>query len=194
MPDMIRDGKGSGKLAEVNSDNQLITRSINVEQRLKSTINTNYYEVSTGRINFPNDVETGFIYLQNTSTTGKIMVIDRVFYDTWESTGGTNSGVLRYYRNPTITGGTAIVPFNTNYGSTLLAEGVFYRNLTTMTAAANVWWSAVLNENTSAALEEGRIVLPANASHGISIQAPTGNTAFLVSINVAFYYFDPELV
>ena len=38
MPDTIRDGKGRGNLAGVNSDNQLITRATTVEQRLASAI------------------------------------------------------------------------------------------------------------------------------------------------------------
>ena len=121
------------------------------------------------------------------------MIIDRVFWDFWESAGGdTNGGVLKYYRNPTITGGTDITPTNTNFGSVKEAEGTFKKNLASVTGS--VWWTAYVSPLSSVALEEGRIVLPKNASFAISVEAPTGNTSLDHSINVAFYYLDEDLI
>ena len=190
MPDMIRDGRGRGYLAAVNSDQQLITRAVGVEQRLKSTIDQRYYEATTGQVTLLNANETGIIYIQNTGD--EIIVVDHVFYDIWETTGGSNSGILRYYINPTITGGTVITPVNTNFGSRKTLEATTYRSLTTI--AGDVWWTAQILPPLSAALEEGRIVIPTSSTFGISIEAPTGNTSMAVSINVAMYNFDPALV
>lgn len=193
MPETIRDGRGRGTLAAVNIDNQLVTRAVAVEQRLKSAIDLNYFEATTGQITLTDATETGIIYLKNETTDGKVIVIDRSFWDTWTSTGGSGEdGVLRYYKNPTVTGGTTIVPVNTNFVSIREAEGTFKKSLTTMTGTE--WWTGYITDKTSIALEEGRIIVPSGNSFGISIAAPTGNTNMIVSINVAFYYFDTELV
>ena len=190
---MIRDGKGRGFLAAVNSDNQLVTRATDVEQRLASALDDNYFEATTGKVTLANDTETGLIYLKNTNTLGFVIVIDRVFCDTWTSTVGTgNDGTLRYYINPTITGGTTITPTNTDFGSTAAPVGTFSRSLTTISGTA--WWTSYMTDKSSVALEEGRIVIPNGSSFAISVAAPTSNTSMDVSINVAFYYLDASLV
>ena len=190
--EQIRDGKGRAFLAAVNSDNQLTTRATSIEQRLHSAIDYFYYEATTGEITLADENETGIIYLKNLDES-KILVIDRVFYDLWTSTGGSGGdGTLKYYLNPTITGGTTIVPNNTNFGTLRTANGTFYKSLTTI--SGTVWWTAYVTDKTSAELEEGRIAVTAGNSFGISIAAPTGNTSMNVSVNVAFYMFDKELI
>ena len=192
MAEAIKDGLGTGYLAHVNEDNQLVTRAVAVEQRLKSTVDGNYYEATTGKITLTNTTETGIIYIKNTDLD-KALVIDRVFFDLWTSTSGTGAdGTLIYYKDVTITGGTDITPNTTLYGSTTPAIGTFKKSLTTFSGTA--WWTAYITDKTSAALEEGRIILPNNGTHAITIAAPTGNTSMAVSINIGFYYFDTELV
>ena len=68
MSEMIRDGAGKGFLAKVNKDNQLTTRSIAVEQRLKSAVNEEYFEATTGKINLSDSNNTGIIFLSNTGS------------------------------------------------------------------------------------------------------------------------------
>jgi hypothetical protein len=38
------------------------------------------------------------------------------------------------------------------------------------------------------------MVLPDNGTHAITVAAPTGNTSMIISMNIAFYYFDANLV
>ena len=190
---IIEDGKGSGKKAHINKDNQLVTRATIAEQRLASTIDKNYYELSTGQITITNDTEQGLIYLKNTTRSDLGIVIDRVFFDFWSSTGGTGGDItVGYYRNPTITGGTDIVPVSTNFGTPILAVGDFKRNVTTMTGTR--WWNMYSSDKASIALEEGRIYLHPGNSFGIAMIPPTGNTSIKVNINIAFYYFDATLI
>ena len=192
MPDTIRDGKGRGWLAAVNSEQQLITRATAVEQRLASATDANYYEASSDQITLTDAVETGIIYLKN-ENAGKVIVIDRVFFDFWTSTGGSGAdGTLLYYRNPTITGGTTVEPTNCNFSSEVVAQGTFLHTLTTLTGTH--WWDAYITDKTSLALDEGRIVLHDGNSFAISVAAPTGNTSMIVNINVAFYYLDTSLI
>ena len=193
MSDVIKDGTGQGFLAKINKDNQLVTRATAVEQRLKSASDGNYFEATTGKVTLANTTETGIIYLKNTNTSGLILVIDRVFWDFFTSTDGTGAdGTLIYYKNPTITGGTDIVPNNTNFSSTKSALGDFKKSLTAISGTA--WWTAYITDKQSIALDEGRIVLGVNDTFGISISAPTGNTSMVVAVNVAFYYLDAELL
>lgn len=193
MPDQVLDGGGRGFKADVNKDNQLVTRATAVEQRLKSTSDRLYYEATTGQITLANDTETGLIYLKNSNTSGKVIVVDRVFWDLWTSTVGTGAdGTVRYYINPTYTGGSAITPVNTNFASSVEAQGTFLKSLTTI--AGTVWWTGYVTDKTSFAIEEGRIIIPEGKTFGISFAAPTGNTSMKVSVNVAFYYLDLELL
>jgi len=179
----------------VNSDYQLVTRATTVEQRLHSAIDGNYYEISTGSIIITNDTEQGILYLKDTDTNNLGIVIDRVFFDFWTSTGGTGMDAqIRYYKNPTITGGTDIIPFNTDFsrGVSSAAVGAFKKNTTTMTG--DNWWNMYTSDKTSIALEEGRIFIPPGYSFGIALEPPTGNTSMKININIAFYYFDAKLI
>ena len=198
MPDMIKDGKGRGFSASVNSDKQLVTRSVGVDQRLASALDFHYYEATTGKVTLTDDNDTGIIYLKNENTTGKSIIIDRVFYDFWTSTGGTGEdGTLTYYLNPTGSAGTEITPINTNFGSTLNAIGTFLAGDTATPVTftgGTTWWTAYISDKISVELNEGRMVLPNGNSFGIKVAAPAGNTSMSIAVNVAFYYFDPKLI
>ena len=194
MPDTIRDGKGKGYLAAVNADNQLITRSTAVEQRLHSSIDGHYFEATTGQIDVTTANETPMIYIKNQSTdSDEVIVIDRVFIDTWDSTGGSGGGTIMYYRNPTISGGTDIIPVDSNYGSGNVMVGTFKKSMTTLTDG-NTWWWGNVGEDAGMVVEEGRIVIPPGYSMGISYTAPASNTSQYVAINVAMYVLNTELV
>jgi hypothetical protein len=81
--EQIRDGKGRGFLAAINKDNQLVTRATAVEQRLHSTVDGHYFEITTNKITLTTDNEIDIIYIKNLDTME--LVIDRVFFDIWES-------------------------------------------------------------------------------------------------------------
>ena len=191
MVDMIKDGKGRGYLAGVNNDNQLMARVTSVPQRLESSVDGNYYEATTGEITITDAVETPMIYIKNESTTHtKMIIIDRVFFDVWESTAGVGGGTLEYYKNPTISGGTDIVPVNSNFGSGNALIGTFKKSMTTQVDGGGThWWWAYVGVG-STAIEEGRIVLPPGSGFGINYTAPGSNTSQVISINVAMYEFD----
>ena len=192
MPDMIKDGTGQGYLAKVNKENQLMTRATAVEQRLESSLDGNYFEATTEVITITNAVETPMIYIKNTDTDpNNRIIIDRVFVDIWATTGGTGNGTVTYFRNPTITGGTDIIPFNSNFGDGSTMVGSFKKSTTTMTT--NKWWYGSLGEGGNV-VEEGRIVIPPGYSLGISYTAPASNTNQKISINVSMFDIDVSLL
>ena len=63
-----------------------------------------------------------------------------------------------------------------------------------MTMTGTSWWTGYITAGLSGFFEEGRIVIPNGRSFGISIQAPIGNTSMKVSINVAMYVLDINLI
>lgn len=193
MPDLILDGKGRGNRAAVNDDGQLITRATAVKQRLHSAIDENYMEFTTGQIELTDANETMISYVENEQTDSDIvLVIDRVLYDVWASTGGSGDGTLKYYRNPTITGGTDVDSYNTNFGSNQTNSITCKKSLTTMTG--DVWWTAGFLASNTYALEEGRIIIPSGYSFGISIQAPSSNSSMKISVNIEMFVLDKNLI
>jgi hypothetical protein len=192
MSETIKSGD-SGNVATVNQDNELRTRATSIEQRLHSTCDAKYYELSTGQITLVNATDTGLVYfLNNDVTPNHVIVIDRVFIDTWASTGGTGNGTLLYYRNPTYTGGSAITARNTNFGSTSNISITSLLSLTTLVGTP--WWTASIPVSSSIVSEEGRIVIPQGAGFGISYAAPTSNTSQKINITIAMYIFDTYLI
>jgi len=192
MSETIRDGKGQGYLAAVNRKNQLITRATALNQHTKSTIDGNYYEAYTGLITLTNASETGIIYIKP-GLSDRILVVDKVFVDIWASTGGTGGGYIKYYKNPTITGGTTILPVNTNFSLQNNLEGTFYKNLTTMTGGTP-WWTGYFDAGSSVVIDEEKFCIPEGYGFGISITAPSGNTSMILNINIATYIIDTELI
>jgi hypothetical protein len=190
--DTIKDGKGRGHLAGVNSKNRLLVRSTSVQQHLKSVWEGKYFEATTGKITLTDANEKGIVYLKNDSTVNDLLIIDRVFYDTWASTSGSGDGTLIYYRNPAITGGSAIVPNNTLFSMLSQPTVTCLKSLTTITGTN--WWTSRISASESLALEEGRMTLSPGYSFGISVAAPAGNTSMAISINVAFYLINLDEV
>lgn len=188
--EQIRDGKGRGYLAAVNSDNELTARSTIVNQHTHSALDGNYFEVTTSQVTLTDANEKGIIHIDNTGTS--TIIVDRVFYDVWESTGGTGGGILRYYKTPTVTGGSSVTANCTDFGNAKTLSATCLKSLTTMTGT--VWWTAYIAPGNTYCSDEGRFVLEPGTGFGISVTAPTGNTSMKVSINIAVFTFNKELL
>jgi len=192
MADMIRDGGGRGYLAKINKDNQLITRATAIAQHTVSAIDGNYYEIYTGQVTLTTAGEVGVIYMAPTEAD-RIFIVDKVFIETWASTGGSGLGTYKYYKNPTVTGGSTIVPVNSNFGTVDDFDGTALKSLTTMTGGT-VWWLGGLSASTSLVIDEEKFCLPNGYGFGVSITAPAGNSSMVVNINIAGYYINPDLL
>jgi len=192
MPEQIRDGRGRGNLATVNSDGQIITRATAIPQHTKSSVDGNYYEAYTGKVTLVDAVERGIIYLDNQDPTDYI-IVDKVFIDVWASTGGVGGGTITYYKNPDITGGTAIVPVNTNFSKSEGLEGTQLRTLTTMLGGTQ-WWEGYFEPSSSIVINEEKFCIPPGYDFGISITPPAGNTSMDINVNIAFYLLDIDLL
>jgi hypothetical protein len=129
MSETIKDGKGRGYLAEVNSNHQLMTDT--VTQREESYIADNFgqtYVVSTKAITLNSTNRHVLLYLKNTSPTRKL------YHATLEI--GYNGGSTNYNRSmklqilagftgPTANHETATIS-NVNFTSANVAEATSY--------------------------------------------------------------------
>lgn len=190
MAEQIRDGTGDGFLTKVNNQNQLVVRSVTAAQQTQSAVRGEYYEAFTGLINLTDANETGVLSLAPTPA-GLVVVIDVIFIDTFDSTGGSGSGKLRYYRNPTVSGGSTITPVNNNFGDETEIPGVF-RSSPTVSGGTN-FATANLGANGFLALEEEKIVVPAGFTFAITYTAPAGNLGMDYSANIGMYLLDETL-
>lgn len=190
MAEQIRDGTGDGFLTKVNNQNQLVVRSVTAAQQTQSAVRGEYYEAFTGLINLTDANETGVLSLAPTPA-GLVVVIDVIFIDTFDSTGGSGSGKLRYYRNPTVSGGSTITPVNNNFGDETAIPGVF-RSSPTVSGGTN-FATANLGANGFLALEEEKIVVPAGFIFAITYTPPAGNLGMDYSANIGMYLLDETL-
>jgi len=194
MPDTIRDGQGRGFLAGVNKDNQLVTRTTSLDQRGKSAIDGNYYEGTTGLITLTDANETAMLYVKNDETdSNSFFMIDKIFVDVWASTGGAGGNLtIKYYRNPTVTGGSSADAYCTNFATSGTASFTLTKSLTTMTG--DVWWIGQGTDSSAIAIDEGKFCVPPGYSFGVSITAPTSNSSMDVNINIAGYVLNTALL
>ena len=190
MAQQLRDGTGGGFLSKVNNQNQLVVRAVSAAQQTQSAVRGEYYEAFTGLINLTDANETGVLSLAPTPA-GLVIVIDVIYIDTFDSTGGTGSGKFRYYRNPTISGGVAITPVNNNFGDETAIPGVFLQGPTVSGginfATANLGASGFL------ALEEEKIVVPSGFIFALTYTAPAGNLGMDYSANIGMYLLEETL-
>jgi hypothetical protein len=120
MPDTIRDGKGRGYVAEVNSQNQISVAAVSVsKEHYVNLRHEDAYNFLFSHTSMDTTSACCIVYMQNTSAENIIcegMIIrctgDQVFTIKVAESG-----------NPI--GGTDIIPANLNAGSNKLAAGVF---------------------------------------------------------------------
>jgi len=125
--DIIEDGKGSGKKAEVDSNNRLRVNSTqHKEVHYASRYEGGAYDFSTGAYVTisSTDTETGLLYLKNTSTTQDLII-------TSIRTCAEAAHKVKLYKNPT--GGTLIsaadagTSTNVNFKSANEASALIYK-------------------------------------------------------------------
>lgn len=98
---------------------------------------------------------------------------------------------MRYYRNPTTTGGSSITANNSNFGNETTLDATILKSLTTMTGTEYAHDYLTVG---SFLFTEGQIVIPTGYSFGLSITPPVGNTSMKVTVAISGFLFDKELL
>lgn len=191
MSDYIQDGTGTGLRAKVNSSNRLTVDSIETTAESLASSSGDSFNVSNDIVNITSDVETALIHIKNTNSED--WVITRVYFHFGGSTGGVGSGEFCMIQNATtgtlISGGTAAVPVNANFGSAKLLVGQFLQgtNGSTITDGTEFVRTIVPNFTSRNIIPFDSVVIPPGASLSLQFKPPTGNTSLKVQLGVNFF-------
>ena len=122
MNTMIEDGKGSSRTAEVNSDNQLITKSIIEDQSLYNTHYGRTFILTTDFISITDTSSFhGILYFKNITDSdlqlAKIQICSNVSVSQWKFIKNPTAGTL-------ISNGTVITPQNALFSSNIKFSGI----------------------------------------------------------------------
>lgn len=178
----IEDGRGRGYIAEVNSQNELKTKSLIVEESVSATFDGDAYNLSTGNITLTSANASGVLYMKNTGSNP--IVVTSAIYLLGTSTGGSGNMYAKIYKNPTtgtlISAGTDIVAVNRNFGSANLLDATTKKGAEGSTVTdGTVAIESIFTSSGRQVIALGAIVVNAGNSIAITFQPPTGNTSMI---------------
>jgi len=124
----IEDGKGSGKEAQVDSQNRLRTHSVTESESLHASEEGTSYNLNTGLISISGDAT--LMYYKNTGT--KDFVVEAIATASFDGITYSDKPYITLIRNPTggdlITDATPLgLNQNRNFGSTETISGLTYK-------------------------------------------------------------------
>lgn len=119
MPEMIRDGTGTGNLARVNDNNRLLTLSvIHTEEHIESLINAGAYFANSAdtadTLTCPDGFDGAILCVSNNSETLDL-VIQKIVVSA--NTGGGVVSIIRNHTVGAVTNNNVHIPVNSNFGS-----------------------------------------------------------------------------
>jgi hypothetical protein len=178
----IIDGRGSGKRAGIDSDNRLLTQSINETIFQHAAEEGDAFFIGTPLINLTNSAASAVIIIENNEE--EPLILGNFFLIAESTTGGSpNMFRVTWYKNPTsISGGTTTSGLNQNFGSSKTLDA---------TIQYGAQGSAVTGGTVAAQLSfpigevndiPANLVLPKGSSFALTVAPPAGNT----SMNVQF--------
>ncbi len=170
---MVTDGKGTGKKAQVDNTNRLLTRSISESiQHAHSHNDGQAYQV-IGTATLSSGTITA-IHLKNTSTTLDI-VVTYIRHQILDQSGGTAfPNASNYYRialgRTYSSDGTAVTPVNLNTNSANEAEATVYNNSPTLAGTAQEIdrWYTKAEGDMNLFNKEGSIIIGQNGTLELS--------------------------
>lgn len=188
----IMDGGGNGRAAFVNSRNQLSVDAVTSDAEAFAAFREQCFQVTGGEVTFTNANEGAMLYLKNTSVDLSY-VVNNVFINAGDSTGGSGPFKIKFYRNPT--GGTivddasAATVSNRNFGSSQTVLQTAYKASgagKTLTGGDGAIFYT-LGTGNRVVIPLPSIVLRPGSSIGLSYTPPTSNTSQVVIINCVFF-------
>ena len=194
MAEQIIDGKGTGKRAEVDSNNRLKTFSVSEGLSLDAAKKGENYNINTGSITLTSANESSVLYIKNNED--KNFVIEDVIIILGASTGGTGDLSINLVRNPTT--GTIIdnatdadVVANRNFGSSRELVANVYKGAEgyTLTNGSDFADTTRSSASTVVHFDAYVIVLPKGTSLGVNIDPQASNTSMAVKVAIVGYLF-----
>jgi len=189
MPDVIKDGAGSGNKARVSATNRLSVNSITESEEFAANELGDAYNINTGTITLTNDTDTPVLYIKNNED--KDLIIQAIILGAKTSTGGSSTDMIEItvVRNPT--GGTIIsgasdvaINSNRNYGSQNSLDTLAYKGATGNTLTGGEDHILAFANDTNRTFLGINEVLPKGATFGVRLKPQSGNTSTVVYVAV----------
>lgn len=196
---IIKDGTGTGKVAQVNAENQLVTRSVTSPTVDNKTEIGHSYNFNTGApFDIGSNDSNAVLFFKNNDTTYNL-VITAVIYNLGIAAGAATDGSefanVVVVRNPTaISSGTDITPVNRNHGSSNLLSGTFQKGAAGATFTGGTDMIETLVASASGGrifIDVGAIILTPGNYLGIRYEAHTSTTQQFVQFAAAMYLDKP---
>jgi len=144
-------------------------------------------------VTFTNAANTGLAYLKNNDSQGRTIIITDYFPFYGTSVGGTGDGLLSFYKNPELGGGTIIsgaipaINSNNNFQSTKTVNiDAFQGNGSTSDFGTSLGIPLPIRTNDNRPFETPTI-LHLGSSIGFGWQPPTGNTSQYIGFLISYY-------
>jgi len=201
MAFQIEDGGGSGRLAKVNSSNQLSVNAVSRTNSENAIVNSgDGYNINTGLITFTSDSESAAMFIKNNESS-KNLILTLFIVQLGVSTGATTGAAttISMYRNPTA--GTIVsnavdcdIPaVNQNFGSTRTFDGFTYKGAEgyTLTDGTLIEQAIAPYSPNILNFAAGETVLPPSTSIGVKFTPPASNTSMTASFSFRTYLQEP---
>ena len=195
---LIKDGRGTGYLAQVTSNNRLATESVVITGEDDSIRVGEGWQISTGpTVAFTAATETALLYIKNTDP--RSFVLDRavLILGSVVGAGASDDWTFRVLRNPEATGTiitnavTAGIS-NSNHGSGLIPSGDLYRGVQGDTVDLGGLGTGaplpIQQASNRTVYPLGR-QLPTGSSIAFKLTPPTGTTS-AKAVLVTHWYYD----
>lgn len=191
---MIEDGLGTGKRAQVNAKNRIVTESVTFDREDDAISAGVGYQLTSGQVSYTSGgTPAGVFYMENKEDVD--VVLDRVVFMVGTPTGAAGDWFHRIIRNPT--GGTLIsnaVPggiSNSNHGSANILNGgdFIYKGLESDTITGGTGVPLPVHTSSNRILFPIGRRIPKNQSFAIEVTPPPGITAAL-SVTVCHVFVD----
>jgi hypothetical protein len=187
----LKDGKGRGFSAGVNSSNRLLTNSVTLSEEIVAGQEGLSFAFSSQLVSFTSATASAILFLKNTSETD--LIVDRARVMLGTVTGGTGDWTLTFLRNPTagtiVTNALTAGITNVNHGSSQEPVGSFLRGVQgdTLTDGTGANFPVKSAGDNQLVFDLFR-VLPTGASIGVRLTPPTGTTAATANVVLRAYY------
>jgi hypothetical protein len=176
----IEDGTGSGRSARVGDQNRVHTHALAATVCNVAAQAGEAFNIGTDIITLTSDNESALLYFKNDES--KDISILNEFINAGSSTGGTGSGVIRFYITPTsgtiIDDATPANVINRRANDAISIASLSYQGLEGKTIVGT---SKIEIPASGGGVFTSEFILPKGASFTLTYEPPTGNTSIDVT-------------
>jgi hypothetical protein len=193
----LLDGKGSGKEAGVDSNNRLLTNTINEDISNHVTEYGGKFNLNTGNITLTGDgTESAVMYFKNNEEYD--YSISGIVYNLGSSASGTGQVQCDVYfktSGGTIVSGASDVDINVNQnlGSARILVADVYKGAEGNTQTGGIYAvTSLINPASRAFIGLGQIVVPKGQTVCVTMTTPSGNTSMTIQCALVGYLNLPD--